>query len=403
MTIDNYTSNQDLLKAISEINKRPDVLDRFLKNHHQDIYNELVSRTKFLDNGYFKEKSVPILARIYCIEHDLKSSPTCQNPTCDNPVEWRNGTHKFAEHCCWQCYLDDPNSHHKEEETKKRKYGNAYYNNPKKIVATAFRNWGKDNYCNRVKCKTTCQDRYNGNAPACSPTVVEKMKLTKEERYGNSGYNNYEKTIKTCEEKYGVSNISQIPGVQDKVKKTSISKYGKPHYNQSSEYISRIPEIRQKMTKKWVLFWNDDNTYVSTRRDAEEYNANVGKWQHELQMDSSWEIELFVFCKLKNGMDVDYQPNLTIPYEYDSETHSYHPDFIINGKLYEVKGDNFFRINESTCKEEMFCPWRNPNWSDEYYKWRCGLEEAKHQCMLSNGIKILRKNDINNLNIDMFI
>ena len=157
------------------------------------------------------------------------------------------------------------------------------------------------------------------------------------------------------------------------------------------------------MTKKWVLFWNDDNTYVSTRRDAEEYNANVGKWQHELHMDSSWEIELFVFCKLKNGMDVDYQPDLTIPYEYDDETHSYHPDFIINGKLYEVKGDNFFRINESTGQEEMFCPWRNSSWSDDYYKWRCGLEEAKHQCMLANGIKILRKNDIKILSIDMFI
>lgn len=135
MTIDNYTRNQDLLKAISEINKRPDVLNRFLKNHHQDIYNELVSRTKFLDNGYFKGKPVPILARIYCLKHDLTTSPTCHNPTCDNPVEWRNGTHKFAEYCCWQCYLDDPNSHHKEEETKKRKYGNAYYNNPKKNVS----------------------------------------------------------------------------------------------------------------------------------------------------------------------------------------------------------------------------------------------------------------------------
>lgn len=220
---------------------------------------------------------------------------------------------------------------------------------------------------------------------------------------GDSGFNNHEKAVITLNNQYGVSNVSQISGVQDKVKKTSISKYDKPHYNQSDEYRNRIPEIRQKMTKKWVLFWNDDNTYVSTRRDTEEYNANVGKWEHELQMDSSWEIDLFVFCKLKNGLDVDYQPSLIIPYEYDGDIHSYHPDFIINGRIVEVKGDNFFRINESTSKEEMFCPWRKPNWSDDYYKWRCGREEAKHQCMLDNGIKILRNNDIKNLSIDMFI
>ena len=372
MTIDNYTSNQDLLKAISEINKRPDVLDKFLKNHHQAIYHELVSRTKFLDNGYFKNKSVPILARMYCLEHDLTSSPTCQNPDCDNPVEWRNGSHKFAEHCCWQCYLDDPNSHHKEEDTKKRKYGNAYYSNSKKRVATSRKRYGENNYNNRKKFLETCNEKFGGNAPACSSEVVKKMERTKEERYGDSGFNNHEQATKTFREKYNVHNPSQIPG------------------------------IRKKMTKKWVLFWNDDNTYVSTRHDTKEYNVNVGKWEHELQMDSSWEIELFVFCKLKNGLDVDYQPNLTIPYEYDGETHSYHPDFIINGRIVEVKGDNFFRINPETNKEEMYCTWRNPKWSDEYYEWRCGREEAKHQCMIANDVIILRHNDLSNLNINLF-
>ena len=425
MTIDNYTSNQDLLKAISEINKRPDVLDRFLKNHHPILHSELVLRTKFLDEGYFKGKSVPILARMYCLEHDLTSSPTCQNPDCGNPVEWRNGSHKFAEHCCWQCYLDDPNSHHKEEETKKRKYGDAYYNNPEKRVATSRKRYGENNYNNRKKFLETCNEKFGGNAPACSSGVVEKMKRTKEERYGDSGFNNHEKAVITLNNQYGVSNVSQIPGVQDKVKQTNNIRYGRDHinqtdeglnrirntcmekyyvthYNQSEEYRSRIPEIRKKMTKKWVLFWNDDNTYISTRRDSEEYNANVGKWEHELQMDSSWEIDLFVFCKLKNGLDVDYQPNMTIPYEYDGETHSYHPDFIINGRIVEVKGDQFFRINESTGQEEMFCPWRYPNWSDDYYKWRCGREEAKHQCMLANDVIILRHIDMNNLNVEMF-
>ena len=230
MTIDNYTSNQDLLKAISEINKRPDVLDRFLKNHHQDIYHELVSRTKFLDNGYFKNKPVPILARMYCLEHDLTSSPTCQSPKCDNPVEWRNGSHKFAEHCCWQCYLDDPNSHHKEEETKRIKYNDPYFSNRKKYKENMLKKHGVEHFSQTKEWKDkylkTCNEKFGGNAPACSPKVVEKMKKTKEERYGDSGFNNHEKAVITLNNQYGVSNVSQIPGVQDKVKRTNNIRYG---------------------------------------------------------------------------------------------------------------------------------------------------------------------------------
>ena len=72
-------------------------------------------------------------------------------------------------------------------------------------------------------------------------------------------------------------------------------------------------------------------------------------------------------------------------------------------KLYEVKGDHFFRINETTGKEEMFCPWRSSDESDDEYKWKCGKEEAKHQCILANNITILRHKDIRNIIIDLNI
>ena len=400
-TIIQQFSNKDLLDFIKSLNKRPDVLNRFLKNHHRNIYDEIVARTQFLDDGYFNGKPVPILARMYCLEHELSTSPTCQNPDCSNPVEWRNGSHIFAPHCCRQCYLDDPNSHHKEEETKERKFGNAHYNNPKRRVATAFRKWGKDNYCNRKKSRKTCQDKYNGNAPACSKYVVEKMQATKETRYGDPGFNNHEQAINTVKDKYGVSNVSQIDGVQEKVKDTSMRLYGKTHFNKTDEYKAMYPEIRRKCAKKWILLWNDDGQHSRFRKGNEPDDAD--KWQHRLELDSSFEIEVFVFCKITHHMDCDYQPTISIPYEYDGNTHTYHPDFLINGKVYEVKGDNFFRFNESTGKEEMFCPWRSPEWSDEYYAWKCGLEEAKHQCMLNNNVKILRKKDVENLTIELFI
>ena len=100
----------------------------------------------------------------------------------------------------------------------------------------------------------------------------------------------------------------------------------------------------------------------------------------------------------------EYQPSISIPYEYADRIFTYHPDFIIEGnRIVEVKGDHFFRINKSDGKEEMYCPFRYPNWTDERYEWECGKYEAKHQCMLRNNVIIIRGADIENLRQDKFM
>ena len=115
---------------------------------------------------------------------------------------------------------------------------------------------------------------------------------------------------------------------------------------------------------------------------------------------TSWEFKVYDFLT-ENNIPFEYQIK-PIPYEYDGKTYYYIPDFLINGRIYEVKGDMFFRINETTGKEEMFCPWRYDDWSDDKYNWECGKVEAKHQCMIANNVIILRKNEIDNLSIELF-
>lgn len=117
--------------------------------------------------------------------------------------------------------------------------------------------------------------------------------------------------------------------------------------------------------------------------------------------DSTWEVKVYEFC-MDNGIPVEYSPSISYNYEYGGKTWTYHPDFKINGRIYEVKGDNFFRINDSTGQEEMFNPYRNPDWSDERYEWECGKYEAKHQCMLKNNVTILRELDVSHLMKDKF-
>ena len=115
-----------------------------------------------------------------------------------------------------------------------------------------------------------------------------------------------------------------------------------------------------------------------------------------MTFDSKWEVKVYEFCK-DNDIPVEYSPAISYPYEYDGRTWTYHPDFFVNGRIYEVKGDYFFRVNESTGEEEMFCPYRDPDWSDEYYDWKCRQYEAKRQCMIANNVTIIRGKGINNL------
>lgn len=54
-----------------------------------------------------------------------------------------------------------------------------------------------------------------------------------------------------------------------------------------------------------------------------------------------------------------------------------------------------------TGQEEMYLTWQG-DLSDEEYEWRCGREEAKHQCMIRNNVTILRSREIEHLTVEMF-
>ena len=167
-----------------------------------------------------------------------------------------------------------------------------------------------------------------------------------------------EKVEKTMMERHGVRNAFQLESVREKLKESNISRYGVMWYMQSYEYHK---------TKK--------HKYKSDKYPG-------------IMFDSRWEVKVYEFCR-DNYIPVEYSPPISYSYNYNGETHTYHPDFLINANIYEVKGDNFFRFNDNTGKEEMYCPYRRPEWSDEYYDWECGLYEAKHQCMLRNNVIIL--------------
>jgi endogenous inhibitor of DNA gyrase (YacG/DUF329 family) len=108
MTNENYTilSNNEILEQVRLIHVGFPNLEKVLRKRNPSLLESIVERTKFLDD-YFNSKNynVPIKARIYCLEHDLKCHPKCQNPECTNLVGW-NGS-EFSRHCSNRCINHD--------------------------------------------------------------------------------------------------------------------------------------------------------------------------------------------------------------------------------------------------------------------------------------------------------
>lgn len=457
-------SNKELLLAVKNLNMPTKSMSKFIKNnHHNPVLDEVISRTNFLDETVLG--FIPILARLYCLEHNLTSHPECQNPECDHKVEWRNGLHKFAPYCSVKCRDTDQGFQEKKQKTLFERHG---VRNCMELY------WVKD------KIKKTNLDRRGVEYATQSPEVKEKTRQTCLERHGVECVLQLEsvkkKGIETSIKNWGVEHPSQAEEIKQRVKQTFKNNYGVDHPMQSEEVKAKVantmlkkhgvecafqldsvrqklidsnmdkhgvksmlelPEVRelgqQQLIDKYgvdspsKLDWVkekiknahlSDETYMKTIQTSRErygvdwymqtseFHKNSHKrYTHpkypDMSWATSWEFKVYDFLT-ENNIPFEYQIE-PIPYEYDGGIHYYHPDFRVNGRIFEVKGDNFFRINEETGKKEMYMTWRKPGMTDEEYKKSCEKEEAKHQCMIANNVIVLRSKDIKNLSIELFM
>ena len=56
----------------------------------------------------------------------------------------------------------------------------------------------------------------------------------------------------------------------------------------------------------------------------------------------------------------------------------------------------FFKKVEHTGQETMQRPWKG-KLSDEEYELKCKIDEEKHQCMLMNGVNVIRGKELKDL------
>ena len=256
----------------------------------------------------------------------------------------------------------------KSEATKIERYGDAHYTNTAKIRETW--NLKTENEITAIynRTKQTNEEKYGGH-PAKRAEQKERMRLTCLAKYGyNSALETpsiVDKIAKTNLEKYGSENPFGSKEIQDKIKQTNLDKYSVDNPRKCSNIVKKI---KQTCLEKYGVEhpWSNHDVRVKCQQS---YTFDG------LNFDSSWELYEYIFLK-ENNINFIYQPNIF--FEYDNGK-KYFPDFQIEGELIEIKGEQFFK------DDKMINPY------DETLN---DLYEQKHQCMIKNNIKILRKEDL---------
>ena len=379
MTNVNYSelTNQELVDLVENIQVNPSKLTKNLKYHHQNLLKEITKRTSFL-----KEPDNPIFARLFCLRNNIAEHPTCHNSDCTNKVHWNKNKREFFHHCSNKCKNEDPEVQEKMKQTTLKHFGVEHAAQSKEVqqkqIETTKSRFGVE-YASQTKefrerVKQTCMKKFNAPSTFQSKEIQEKIK-------------------NTLIQKYNVEDFHEIEDFKSRQQQGWIDKYGVVHPMKSDDIKKKVKDSHIRNWGSWF-----SQTYMFHKLKKHKFHSDK---YPGLTFDSTWEVKVYEFCKDHN-IPIEYSPEISYPYEYDGGTFYYHPDFLINGKVYEVKGDHFFRVNEETGKEEMFNPYRSPKWSDEQYAWVCGKFEAKHQCMLENSIKIIRGSDMSNLDMRMF-
>jgi predicted RNA-binding Zn-ribbon protein involved in translation (DUF1610 family)/tRNA G10 N-methylase Trm11 len=240
--------------------------------------------------------------------------------------------------------------------------------------------------CKDCKTKDTCLTKYGVEYAHQNPEFVEKMKETNLKKYGcESVFQNEkvkQKIKNTLKEKYGVESYTQTKEYLDKSKETCIKKYGVPFYTQTEEYKSKE---RETNLKKYGVEWASAtpeiqdkvrSTFISKYGSAN-YCHNSYYLYDNIRFDSSWELYFYIYHS-DLGHNVTKEP-LELFYTYENKKHSYYPDFKVDGQLYEIKGDMFFKDGQMI----------NP-----FDKSQNGLFNAKYQCGIKNNVIFIKESDM---------
>lgn len=269
------------------------------------------------------------------------------------------------------CPLQNEEVKKKIKETVKEKYGvNCILQS--KEIQEQIKNTNKEKYGAenvfaseeiKSRIKETMVERYSVEHALQHKDFLDKCNKTKLERFGTLSLpilpEIKEKLKKTCLEKYGVVHQFKSEIIKTKIAKTNLKKYGVKH-------ISSLDIIKDKIKKTKMIRYG-----VAGAITYQYLYKNV-------KFDSSWELAFYCY-NLSLNKPIK-RCTKSFEYKFESTSHLYFPDFEIEDKIFEVKGDHFF--NE---KGLMICP---------FDRAKDGLFQAKQQCGIKNNVIFITRREI---------
>ena len=171
-------TNDELVEEINKYSTGSKQLNNILRHQHVKLYDEMMRRTKFLDEEYSLQQ-IYIDIRLYSLKNNLSSIPKCSNPNCTNKVHWNRRKNEFSKYCCHHCkYSDQNNKEVVEQENKKREQTN--------IREFGYTHPMKSKECKK-KALNTFINNYNTSNPMSLDSVKNKRKETCMKLYGGVG------------------------------------------------------------------------------------------------------------------------------------------------------------------------------------------------------------------------
>lgn len=353
----------------------------------------------------------PIGYRLYCSDKCKDSSPIVkehrrqtnqERMNVDNPFQSEEVKQKSKETWLIHFGYDSPSKSPEVQAKMKQTRDKRLEEDPnfnKKIVekceATKERNHGDPHYNNIEQIKLTNLERRGVEFPTEDPSVIALRQENNMKKYGVKEIlmlpGMHECSVSAIYDKFGVSCTFELPEFRERCISTMIDTYGVPFASQipgmtelkkqrclsatGYEWPSQIPAVKEQIIQTRIKNFGT--------AAAPSYRFTY----KNMNFDSSTELTFWIFCE-DNDIDIKRSSKM---YEYyvDGQKCIYNVDFEVNGVETEIKGDQFFREDGT-----MFCPYRYSTWTDEQYEKVNRKYEAKHQCMLMNGVKILRSSEL---------
>lgn len=143
---------------------------------------------------------------------------------------------------------------------------------------------------------------------------------------------------------------------------------------QYSVAVKILKKTKNLLCRKCNNIKNNEKRVVIIKK---EFDTKRGYSYNNIYFDSSWKLAFYIWLK-ENNKQFIYQPEFFIDYIDDNGINRrYSPDFLVEGKFYEIKGSQFF--NE---KNEPYNHYTKSFWWNKY------------NCLIKNNIYIMKEDEV---------